>query len=185
MNSLSSHRCISLTGLAVGAFGIMGSLVLTSGPAGAQPNVPDDVWIQCTGFSGPNTSWPHFLTGCSSRSGTGQGQTNRTAPGTETITFAAPFEGGKSLQLTNISSSYVAGPTRDNPTAPPSPNCPPDHPTEFDVSGTIGPRQPYAGSPVTATICTNAEGFILANDSLFVIHKVPGSPGEVNPPTAS
>jgi hypothetical protein len=133
--------------------------------------VPDNVWIQCTGFSGPNTQWPHPLTGCTSRSGSGTGQSSRVGPGTEEIQFNRPFEGGKTLQLTNIKNTVLG----------PSPDCPADHPVKASVSGVIGPKGPYAGSPISATICANATDFILQPGTLFVISRVPGSPGDVNP----
>ena len=160
MNHLRNRRAILFS--AATALGLLGSTALASGPAGGNPRVPNDVWIQCTGFSGPSTQWPHLLSGCTSRSGTGSGETQRTAPGTETIQWTKPFEGGKSLELTNISSSVV-GPTSA---------CPADHPVAVDVSGTIAPNQPFGGSPVTATICTNGSDFLLQPGTLFVIHKV-------------
>ena len=150
------------TAMAWGALGVLASTALVSGPSAADPRVPEDVWVQCTGFSGPNTQWPHLLTGCTSRSGeNGSGQTNRTVPGTETIQWTKPFEGGKSLDLTNITSSPVGF----------SPACPSDHPVAVNVSGTIAPHQQYGGSPFTATICVNATDFLLQPGTLSVIHK--------------
>jgi hypothetical protein len=164
MRHRSSRRSVSLlAALALGALGFIGSTGLLSGPAAADPRVPEDVWVQCTSFSGPNTQWPHPLSGCTSRSGeNGSGQTVRTSPGTETIEWTKPFEGGKSLELTNISSSVVG----------PTPACPPTHPVAVRVSGNIAPHQQYGGSPVTATICVNATDFVLQPGTLFVIHKV-------------
>jgi hypothetical protein len=166
---------INRRGIGLAACAVVGAAVGTSlavsAPAGAQPQVADNVWIQCTEFSGPNTQWPHPLTGCSSRSGSGGGQTFRVAPGTEEIQFSKPFEGGKTLQLTNITNTVVG----------PSPDCPEDHPVKANVAGVIGPKGPYAGSPVSATICADATDFILQPKTLFVISRVPGSPGDVNP----
>jgi hypothetical protein len=149
------------------------SHVSTHPSAAGDPLVPEDVWVQCTGFCGPTTQWPHFLTGCTSRGGEGSGQTDRTAPGTETITWTAPFEGGQSLNLTNIQNQVVGTGT----------GCPISHPVEVQVSGTLADNQQYAGCPVTATICTNDTDFILKPGILFVIHTVPGSSGEPNPAT--
>jgi hypothetical protein len=80
---------------------------------------------------------------------------------------------GQSLQLTNIQSQPLG----------PSADCPQHHPIAVNVSGTIRPNQPFAGSPVTATICTNGQDFILQPGALFVIHRVPGSQGDINPPS--
>lgn len=157
--NLSRRRCASVA--ATLALGVVASTVLMSGPGAADPRVPDDVWVQCTGFSGPTTQWPHPLTGCTARSGEGSGQTVRTTPGTETIQWNKPFLGGKSLELTGITSSVVGL----------SPLCPATHPVAVNVAGVIGPHQQFAGSPVTATICTNGNDFILQPGTLFVIHK--------------
>ena len=146
----------------VGALVLAGSTAPLIGSAQADPRVPDDVWVQCTGFSGPSTSWPHPLTGCTSRSGEGSGQTFRTSPGTETIQWTKPFEGGMSLDLTNIASSFIGI----------SPACPSTHPAAVAVSGTLAPHQPHGGSPVTATICTNGTDFVLQPGTLFTIHKL-------------
>jgi hypothetical protein len=172
MGHLSSRRSLG-AGVVLGAVGFIGYTVLMSAPAGADPQVPDDVWVQCTGFSGPNTTWPHPLTGCTARSGEGSGRTERTAPGTETIIWDKPFLGGKSMELTNIQNQPLG----------PDPGCPSTHPVAVDVSGTIGPNGQFAGSPVTATICANQTDFVLKPGTLFVIHRVPGSPGDVNPPS--
>lgn len=143
--------------------------IAVSAPATAEPDpkpVPRGVRVQCTGFYGPNTQWPHFLTECTGRNGkTGSGQTVRTVPGTETITWNAPFVEGKSMQLTNIASSQVN---------PPSGGCPADHPGEAKVSGVIGTDSKWAGSPVTATICGNATDFLLKPGAFFVVAN-PGS----------
>lgn len=140
----------------------------TGGPAVADPKpVPKGVRIQCSGFSGPNAQWPHLLTGCVRRNGTtGSGQTNRTAPGTETITWTAPFVKGKSMQLTNITNS---------PVNPPSGVCPADHPGEVNVAGVIGSDSKWAGAPVSATICANASDFLLKPGTFFVIAKTPAT----------
>lgn len=141
---------------------MMASMVVTAGPALADPKVPNDVWIQCAGFSGPNTQWPHVLSGCDSRSGgNGSGQTVRTAPGTETIQWSAPFESGKSFQLVNIANTVVG----------PSADCPADHPVKANVSGSIEAGGQYGGSPVTAVICANGTDFLMRPGTLFVIHK--------------
>lgn len=141
---------------------LIASAMATSGQAMADPRVPNDVWIQCAAFSGPNTQWPHALSGCESRSrDNGAGQTVRTAPGTETIQWFAPFESGKSFQLVNIANT-VLGPSSD---------CPTDHPVKANVSGNIEAGGQYGGSPVTAVICANATDFLLQPGTLFVIHK--------------
>ncbi|MBX8691760.1 hypothetical protein GO011_30405 [Mycobacterium sp. 20091114027_K0903767] len=85
----------------------------------------------------------------------------RTAPGTETIQWSAPFESGKSFQLVNIANT-VLGPSAD---------CPTDHPVKANVSGNIETGGQYGGSPVTAVICANATDFLLQPGTLFVIHK--------------
>ena len=158
------HRLVPRSALlaATLALGSFASTVIATGPAAGDPRVPNDVWVQCTGFSGPSTQWPHPLTGCTSRSGEGSGQTVRTAPGTETIQWNKPFLGGKSLDLTNITSSVVGVGT----------GCPATHPVDVSVAGVIGPHQQFGGSPVTASICTNGNDFILKPGTLFVIHKV-------------
>jgi hypothetical protein len=163
---VSRHRTVTtVAGFVLGVAGFAGSTLVMSGPAAAEPPVPPDVWIQCSGFSGQNTSWPHPLTGCISRQGEGSGFTTRTAPGTETVQWNAPFLNGDSFQLTNISSQVVGTGT----------GCPVDHPVEVNVSGTISATSPgtkqYDGSPVTATICSNQTDFILKPGTLFVIHK--------------
>src|SRR6478672_8258807 len=108
-------RCSPIRGaaLAVGLAAAIGSSLLASSPAMAKPDrpVPKGVRVQCSGFAGPNAQWPHLLTGCTRRNGTtGTGQTNRTAPGTETITWDAPFVKGKGMQLTNVTNSPVSPP---------------------------------------------------------------------------
>jgi hypothetical protein len=67
---VSRRRTVTMgAGFVLGVAGFAASTLLMSGPAAAEPPVPSDVWIQCSGFSGPNTSWPHPLTGCISRQG--------------------------------------------------------------------------------------------------------------------
>ena len=168
------HTVTMMAGFVLGVAGFAGSTLAMSGPAAAEPPVPADIWIQCSGFSGPNTSWPHPLTGCISRQGgpapedvteQGSGFTTRTVPGTETVQWNAPFLNGDSFQLTNIASQRVGTGT----------GCPVDHPVEVNVSGTISATSPgtkqYDGSPVTATICSGQTDFILKPGTLFVIHK--------------
>jgi hypothetical protein len=137
-----------------------------SSTAAAEPPVPAGVWIQCSGFSGQSTVWPHPLTGCVARGQEpGTGFTQRTAPGTETIFWDAPFLDGASFQLTNIASQVAGTGT----------GCPATHTLEVNVSGTISATEPgtkqYDGSLVTAAICSNQKDFILKPDTLFVIHK--------------
>ena len=67
------------------------------------------------------------------------------------------------MQLTNITNS---------PVSPPSGACPADHPGEVNVSGVIGDTK-WAGSPVSATICANANDFLLKPGTYFVIGKTP------------
>jgi hypothetical protein len=139
---------------------------MMSSYAAAEPPVPPNVWIQCSGFSGPNTTWPHPLTGCIARGEEeGSGYTQRTAPGTETIFWNAPFLGGASLRLTNITSQVVG----------PGTGCLADHPVEVNVSGVISATEPgtkqYDGSPVRATICSNATDFVLKPGTYFTILK--------------
>lgn len=166
MSQVSNRRTMSVAGLGLSALGVMGSAVVLSGPAAAEPPLPPDVWIQCSGFSGPNTTWPHPLTGCIARGEEeGSGFTQRTAPGTETIFWNAPFLDGASFRLTNITSEVVGTGT----------GCPADHPVEVNVSGTISATDPgtkqYDGSPVTATICSNATDFLLKPGTFFTILK--------------
>src|SRR5215208_7684146 len=59
MNQVSNRRTMSVAGLGLSALAVMGSAVVLSSPAAAEPPLPPDVWIQCSGFSGPNTTWPH------------------------------------------------------------------------------------------------------------------------------
>ncbi|APE16087.1 hypothetical protein BOH72_13560 [Mycobacterium sp. WY10] len=138
-----------------------------SATAGAEPPVPSNVWIQCSSFSGPNNAFPHPVGGCIARgqNDLGSGYTSRTAPGTETIYFNAPFLKGISLQLTNIANGAPAEGT----------TCPADHPARIGVSGVISATEPgtkqYDGSPVSATICANATDFLLATGSSFTIYK--------------
>jgi hypothetical protein len=142
-------------------------MLVASGPASADPPVPPNAWIQCSGFAGPNASWPHPLTGCVARGQTKQGSgfTQRTVPGTETIFWNAPFLDGASFQLSDISNGAPADGT----------SCPADHPGRVGVSGTISASDPgtkqYDGSPVQATICANATDFFLAQGSTFTILK--------------
>lgn len=161
----SIRRGSRIATVVLGVAATLGSSLAVSAPVSATPDrpVPKGVRVQCTGFYGPNTQWPHFLTGCTRHNGTtGSGQTVRTVPGTETITWNAPFANGKSMQLTNIASSQVN---------PPTGGCPADHPAEVNVSGVIGADSKWAGSPVTATICGNATDFLLKPGTYFVIAK--------------
>jgi hypothetical protein len=172
---VSRHRTVTMVaGFVLGVAGFAGSTLVMIGPAAADPPVPPDVWIQCSGFSGPNTSWPHPLTGCISRQGgpapedvteQGSGFSSKNPPAVETIFWNAPFLGGANFQLTNITSQPVGL----------SPDCPSTHPVEVNVSGTVSATEPgtkqYDGSPVTATICSGQTGFVLKPGTLFVIHK--------------
>ena len=147
--------------LATAAAGLVGSTVST--PAFAGPAVPPNVHVQCSGFYGPNTVWPHYLTGCVRGNGsTGSGQTNRTGPGAERITWDAPFVNGKSMDLVNITSTIVSTS---------SPSCPSERPVEANVSGSLSTGSQWANSPVRATICGNATDFALKPGTLFVISK--------------
>lgn len=165
----SSRRPASVATAAVlSVTGLLGSALSLSATAGAEPPVPPNVWIQCSSFSGPNRTFPHPLGGCIARGeqDPGSGYTSRTAPGTETIYFNAPFLDGASLQLTNITN----GPPADGT------SCPADHPGQLvGVSGVISATEPgtkqYDGSPVSATICANATDFVLATGSTFTIYK--------------
>jgi hypothetical protein len=78
----SSTRRRAAAAIAGGA-ALLGSGLL-SATAGAEPPVSPNVWIQCTGFSGPTATFPHPLEGCIARGeqGSGSGYTSRTAPGT-------------------------------------------------------------------------------------------------------
>lgn len=151
----------------VGGAGLLGLALSLSATVGAEPPVPPNVWIQCSSFSGPAASWPHPLGGCIARGeeAPGSGYTSRTAPGTETIFFNAPFLEGNSVQLTNITSGAPAEGT----------TCPGSHPGRVGVSGVISATEPgtkqYDGSPVSATICTNGTDFFLATGSTFTIYK--------------
>lgn len=121
--------------------------------------------MQCSGFSGPNTVWPHHLTGCVRQDGSaGSGVTNRTGPVGEMITWTAPFVNGMSMELTGITSTIVSTT---------SPHCPRDHPVEANVSGTIGPGSRWVNSPVSATICGDTTDFALKPGTLFVIGTTP------------
>ncbi|MDZ7882629.1 MAG: hypothetical protein U5N53_06805 [Mycobacterium sp.] len=164
MNQLATLRRRSVgAALVVAAIGSVGSSLVA--PASADPALPKGVRVQCSGFYGPNTVWPHYLTGCVRRNGTtGTGQTNRIAPGSERITWDKPFVKGKSMDLVGIASTIVSYS---------SPACPADHPVEANVSGTIGTGSKWANSPVTATICGNATDFALKPGSYFVIGKTP------------
>lgn len=151
----SGLRVALAAGTAASAFAI-------TGPASADPLLPGDVWLQCTGFSGPTTTWPHPLTGCTARSGEGSGYTFRTAPGTETIQWNGTFLGGQSMALTNIHSSFIGFLS----------SCPADHPVAVAVGGVIGGVDGlFAGSSVSATICSSASDFLLMPGTLFTIHK--------------
>jgi len=168
MNISSSRRQISAAAVVVaGTVGLLGSALMLSATAGAEPPVPPNVWIQCSSFSGPNQTFPHPLGGCIARGEQqpGKGYTSRTAPGTETIYFDAPFLNGASLQLTNIATGAPADGT----------TCPADHLARVGVSGVISATDPgtkqYDGSPVSATICGNATDFVLATGSSFTIYK--------------
>jgi hypothetical protein len=152
--------------VATGVGALLAASLLVSSPAMAKPDrpVPKGVRIQCGQFYGPNTVWPHFLKDCTRRNGTtGTGQTNRVVPGTEAITWDAPFVKGKTMQLTNITNS---------PVSPPTGGCPADHPGEVNVAGVIGDSK-WVGSPVNATICANANDFLLKPGTYFVIGKTP------------
>ena len=166
----SSRRCSVPRRVAIaaaGTLGLVGSALFASSPAGAEPPVPPNVWISCTSFSGPNTTWPHPLGGCIARGEKepGTGFTEGTVPGTESIFWNAPFLKGASFQLTNIATGAPA----------PGTSCPADHPARVGVSGTISATEPgtkqYNGSPVSATICGNATDFFLATGSTFTIFK--------------
>ena len=68
MNISSSRRQIPTAAVVVaGAAGLLGSALMLSAPAGAEPPVPPNVWIQCSSFSGPNQTFPHPLGGCIAR----------------------------------------------------------------------------------------------------------------------
>jgi hypothetical protein len=148
------------------AITVTGLIVLTvPAPATSAPVVPKGVRVQCSGFYGLNTVWPHYLTGCIRGNGSaGTGQTNRTGPGTEMITWDAPFVTGKSMELVGITSTIVSTS---------SAGCPAGHPVEANVSGQIGTGSKWANSPVTATICGSATDFGLKPGSFFVIGKTP------------
>lgn len=163
MSKCFRHRSVSRGAVvAASLVSLAGASLAMSGPAAADPPVPPNVWIQCSGFTGPNTTWPHPLTGCISRQGGGSGYTQRTAPGTETIFWNAPFQKGESIQLINIANQPL-GPTGA---------CPADHPFEVNVSGEIGPgANNLSRSPVRATICANATDFVLKPGTLFTIFK--------------
>jgi hypothetical protein len=169
MNHPFSCRRATLAATSIiGAMGLFASAMLVSAPAGAEPPVPPNVWVQCSSFSGPNLTFPHPLGGCIARGekDPGTGFSSRTAPGTETLFFNAPFLKGISLQLTNITNGAPAEGT----------TCPPDHPGQLvGVSGVISATEPgtkqYDGSPVSATICANATDFVLATGSTFTIFK--------------
>jgi hypothetical protein len=161
----SFRRASRIATVTLGVAATLCTSLAVGAPVSAKPDwpVPKGVRVQCTGFYGPNTQWPHFLTGCTRRNGTtGSGQTVRTVPGSETITWNAPFIKGKSMQLTNIASSRVN---------PPTGGCPADHPAEVNVSGVIGADSKWAGSTVTATICGNATDFLLKPGAYFAIAK--------------
>ena len=142
-----------------------------STPAGADPKLPSNVWIQCGQFFGPGPdTFPHDLKDCVSRQGkvkSGEGQTFSNGDGTETLTWTAPFQNGESLPAINITSQ---------PVAPPSGGCPAPL-VEVNVSAEVGPgANNLSGSPVRATICVRFVGqtptdFVLKPGTFFTIFK--------------
>jgi hypothetical protein len=157
--------------LALGA-AMIGSGVLMSAPANAEPPVPPNVWFQCSVFKGPNSSWPHPLKNCVSARGTVSGYTQNeggAGSGLERIIWTEGFLAGETFQLTNITNSPVGVGT----------GCPSTHPIEVNVAGTISATEPgtkqYDGSPVAATICTDGNRetgtFILKPGTSFTIFK--------------
>lgn len=168
MSRDSIRRSAYIGGIALGAIGLASSAVLMSTPAGADPKLPSNVWIQCGQFFGPVATFPHHLTNCVSRQGqakSGEGQTVGTGPGTETLEWFAPFQKGESLPAINITSQ---------PVDPPTGGCPDHHPVEVNVSAEIGPgANNLSGSPVRATICLNETltDFVLKPGTFFTIFK--------------
>jgi hypothetical protein len=162
----SIRRSAYIGGIALGAIGLASSAVLLSTPAGADPKLPSNVWIQCGQFFGPVATFPHHLTDCVSRQGqakSGAGQTVSTGAGTETLEWFAPFQKGESLPAINITSQ---------PVDPPTGGCPDTHPVEVNVSAEVGPgANNLSGSPVRATICLNATDFVLKPGTFFTIFK--------------
>jgi hypothetical protein len=144
-----------------------------STPAGAKPELPSNVWIQCGQFSGPAPDiFPHLLTNCVSRQGqekTGTGQTDSNGDGTETLTWDEPFQKGESLQAINITSELADTQTCPAPLV------------EFNVSAEVGPgANNLSGSPVRATICVRIDNttnpptpkdFVLKPGTFFTIFK--------------
>lgn len=162
----SVYRCGShAAALGLGAVCVAGSAVLMSATAGAEPPVPPNVALQCSVFYGPNQTFPHPLENCVAARGTTGGFTQRESLGTERIIFNQGFLAGQSVTLTNVQSTVLG----------PSPDCPADHPVKVDVSGTIAATEPgtkqYDGSPVKATICSNATDFVLQPGTLFTVYK--------------
>ena len=131
MSHLSKRRSLSIAGIGLGALSVLG--VMMSSPAAAEPPVPPDVWIQCSGFSGPNTTWPHPLTGCIARGEEGSGfNTAHSARHRDDLLERTVPGRGELFQLTNITSQVVGTGT----------GCPADHPVEVNVSGTISATEP-------------------------------------------
>jgi hypothetical protein len=163
---LASRGTVSL-GAALGAFGLAGSTVLTSGPAAAEPPLPPDVQIQCTAFYGQIATWPHPIEGCTVRGEKEpvSGFSSKNPPEVETLFWNAPFLGGASMLLTEIGSG------------PPAPNtsCPPDHPGRVGIFATISATEPgtkqYDGSRIIATICADQDDFFLADGSQFTFYR--------------
>lgn len=170
MSTASRHCSIPRwAAISVSVVGLVGSAMLVEGSAGAQPNpqFPKDVWVQCTGFSGPSASWPHPLTGCSTKLQRGSGYSSKNPPATETIFWNAPFLKGQSMTLVNITNQPLG----------PDPACPATQPVAVNVSGSIGPdAKRFKNSPVSATICAGASDFSLKPGTLFVVRKVAGQP---------
>jgi hypothetical protein len=163
-------RSAYIGGIALGAIGLASSAVLMSTPAGADPKLPSNVWIQCGQFSGPAETFPHDLADCVSRQGQvksgGKGQTFSNGDGTETLKWTAPFQKGESLQAINITRQPVDPPTGGCPVAPVA------LPVEVNVSAEVGPgANNLSGSPVRATICTDGTVFELKPGTFFTIFK--------------
>jgi hypothetical protein len=136
---------MSLAALAAGLFGITGAAILTSGPATAAP--PQ---IQCTNFSGAGIT--DTVSNCTNSPGQGQperGSGTIDAAGSHILTWDKGFLGGRSFQLSNI--NFSPG----DPVGSPGNPCPSEYPVEVLVGGTVLSPEPYAGAPVSATICAN------------------------------